>query len=98
MTDRCAAPDAMVERLEWAMAVYFSQNRQPCMSGDPRDRLGPHQRRALSDAIRAALAVIRAAFAEPSPEMVRAGAKAWGDHGNLGAVWQAMQKEALGDG
>lgn len=50
------------------------------------------------EAADAVLSTIRAVFATPTPEMVRAGAMAWGDHGNIGAVWQAMSKEALGDG
>lgn len=43
-------PDDAREALEWVLAIHFSQNRQPCMSGDPRDRLSPMQRRNMEDA------------------------------------------------
>jgi hypothetical protein len=36
-----------------AFAPLVSGNSQPCMSGDPRDRLYPHTRRQFDDAIRA---------------------------------------------
>lgn len=44
------------EYLERLLALYFSGNRQPCMSGDPRDRLSPLRRRDLEDAVREILA------------------------------------------
>ena len=47
-------PEADVAPMEWALAIHFSQNRQPCMSGDPRDRLSSQQRRQLRDAALAA--------------------------------------------
>ena len=43
-------PDDAREALEWVLAIHFSQNRQPCMSGDPRGRLSPMQRRNMEDA------------------------------------------------
>lgn len=43
-------PDDAREALEWALAIHFLQNRQPCMSGDPRDRLSSLQRRNMEDA------------------------------------------------
>ncbi len=48
------------EALEWALAIHFSQNRQPDMSGDPRNRLSPLQRRNMNDAIDALLPLIEA--------------------------------------
>lgn len=51
------------DALSWALAVHFSQNRQPCMSGDPRDRLSAMQRRNLDDAVQGVLNVIAAAVA-----------------------------------
>jgi hypothetical protein len=39
------------DAIGYAIAAFFSQNRQPCMSGDPRDRLLPHQKRDLEDAV-----------------------------------------------
>jgi len=60
--------ESMIERVERALAIHFSGNRQPCMSGDPRDRLSPLQRRNLSDAARAAIEAMR----EASDEMVEA--------------------------
>lgn len=38
---------ATVEAVEWALAIHFSSNRQPAMSGDPRDRLSALQRRNM---------------------------------------------------
>ena len=51
-------PDAEREAVEWALAVHFSQNRQPCMSGDPRDRLSSLQRRKMEDARDAVLGAL----------------------------------------
>lgn len=45
-----AWPDPARDTVEWALAVHFAQNRQPCMSGDPRDRLSSLQRRNMEDA------------------------------------------------
>jgi hypothetical protein len=44
-------PEDIAERLERRLAFYFSHNNQPCMSGDPRDRCSPLQRRNLSEAV-----------------------------------------------
>jgi hypothetical protein len=41
-------------------ASLFSRNNQPCMSGDPRDRLNRVDRRAFDDRIAALSAAIRA--------------------------------------
>jgi len=41
--------DHLIEQIERIAAIHISGNRQPCMSGDPRDRLSPLQRRNLSD-------------------------------------------------
>jgi hypothetical protein len=60
-------PDAARELVEWALAVHFSGNRMPHMSGDPRNRLAPGQRRAMEDArdaVLEALAPILAAQIE----------------------------------
>lgn len=46
----------MTEHLEQLLAMLVTQNRQPCMSGDPRDRLSPLQRQ---QAAMAATAIIR---------------------------------------
>lgn len=56
-----AAEDALVEALMRAMAMHFSMNRMPHMSGDPLNRLGAMERRRLDDAARAALTALRAA-------------------------------------
>jgi hypothetical protein len=52
MTDPNPAgwPDAARELVEWALAVHFSGDRTPHMSGDPRNRLSPGRRRARGDA------------------------------------------------
>lgn len=49
------------ERLEWALAIYFSGNRQPHMSGDPRARLSPGRQRDLSDAVLSVVETLRQA-------------------------------------
>lgn len=49
------------EQLERSLAVFFSGSNQPDMSGDPRNRLSPLQRRRLSDAINAVWPIARAA-------------------------------------
>jgi hypothetical protein len=43
-------PDAARKLVEWALAIHFSGNKMPHMSGDPRNRLAPGQRRAMEDA------------------------------------------------
>lgn len=43
------------EQLEWVLAIHFSQNRMPDMSGDPRRRLTPLTRRNMDAAIDALL-------------------------------------------
>jgi hypothetical protein len=47
--------EKLTERLERRLAIYFSHNSQPSMSGDPRDRCSPLQRRNLSEAVKAVL-------------------------------------------
>jgi hypothetical protein len=79
----------MVERVEWALAIFFSQNRMPCMSGDPRDRLSSLQRRNLSDAARAAIEAMR----EPTGGMCKAGFLK--RNVCTEAVWKAMIDAAL---
>jgi len=51
--------DRLVELIEWHFAALVSGNNMPHMSGDPRARLHPGQRRRLNDAARAALAALR---------------------------------------
>lgn len=57
MTSEKTAPAEMpsVEEIGRELAFFFSGNNQPCMSGDPRDRLSPLRRRDLDDAANAAL-------------------------------------------
>ncbi len=50
-------PD-MREKLEYALAMHFSSNRMPHMSGDPRSRLSSLQRRNMEDAVTSILEVI----------------------------------------
>jgi hypothetical protein len=50
-------PD-MREKLEYALAMHFSSNRMPHMSGDPRNRLSSLQRRNMEDAVTSILEVI----------------------------------------
>jgi hypothetical protein len=51
--------EKLAERLEKRLAIYFSHNSQPVMSGDPRDRCSPIQRRHLSEAVQAVLEEIQ---------------------------------------
>ena len=46
------------EELEYALAMHFSNNRMPHMSGDPRNRLSSLQRRNMEDAVTSILEVI----------------------------------------
>ena len=48
----------MREKLEYALALHFSSNRMPHMSGDPRNRLSSLQRRNMEDAVTSILEVI----------------------------------------
>jgi hypothetical protein len=52
------------EKLGYALAMHFSGNRMPHMSGDPRNRLSPSQRRNMEDAITSILEVIGPVEAE----------------------------------
>ena len=45
--------ETLIEAIEVALASFFSGNNMPDMSGDPRRRLSPLQRRNLTDAARA---------------------------------------------
>lgn len=53
-----------IEEIARALAIFFANNRQPCMSGDPRDRLSPLRRRDLDDAASAVLALFAPFLAE----------------------------------
>ncbi len=46
------------EQLEWVLAIHFSGNKMPHMSGDPRNRLSDMQRRQLDQAVSAAMEVL----------------------------------------
>jgi hypothetical protein len=46
------------EKLEYALAMHFANNRMPHMSGDPRNRLSSLQRRNMEDAVTSILEVI----------------------------------------
>jgi acyl-homoserine lactone acylase PvdQ len=50
----------IVEAVEWALAVHFTQNQQPCMSGDPRHRLSSLQRRNMELACQDVLCTLHA--------------------------------------
>ena len=64
----------MVEAVEWALAVHFSGDRMPHMSGDPRNRLSPGRRRAMEDARDSVLEALCAHLNLP-PEALNALAK-----------------------
>lgn len=46
------------ELIERELAIHFTQNRQPHMSGDPRERLSAMQRRNMEDARDAVIAAL----------------------------------------
>jgi hypothetical protein len=71
-----AWPDPAREAVEWALAVHFTQNRQPCMSGDPRDRLSSLQRRNMEDARDAVLEALAPLVAAREAAAWAAGAEA----------------------
>ncbi len=60
-----------VEEIGQALAIFFANNRQPCMSGDPRDRLSPLRRRDLDDATSAILALFAPILAETERATVK---------------------------
>lgn len=84
----------MAERLERALAPYLvGPGFQPCMSGDPRDRLTPGGRRRCSDAARAILNELR----EPTDSMVQAAVERQdnGDRESMyHSIWRAMIADA----
>ncbi len=45
--------------LEWILAIHFSGNRMPHMSGDPRNRLSPGQRLRLDDVVQSIMDMIQ---------------------------------------
>ncbi|TIN83076.1 hypothetical protein [Mesorhizobium sp.] len=81
----------MIERVEKALAVHFSGNRMPDMSGDPRARLSQLQRRNLTDAAYAAIEAMR----EPTDEMLAAGSHAIFHYWQANAAYRAMIDAAL---
>jgi hypothetical protein len=54
------------DTLSWLLASYFSGDRQPHMSGDPRARLSSLRRRDLDDAVQS---IIASGFAQVWTEM-----------------------------
>lgn len=67
----------MVEKLAAVIGYHFaalvSRNNQPCMSGDPRDRLLPHHRRQFDSACQEAARAVIEGMQEPTPRMIDAG-------------------------
>ncbi|RWK39272.1 hypothetical protein [Mesorhizobium sp.] len=85
----------MITRVEKALAVHFSGNRMPDMSGDPRNRLSSLQRRNLTDAAYAAIEAMR----NPTGEMFNAGSKVCDEQccngGQANNIFNAMIDAAL---
>jgi len=52
--------DDLKTELEWILAIHFSGNRMPHMSGDPRNRLSPGQKLRLDDAVQSIMEAIQA--------------------------------------
>lgn len=93
----------LIEFMERTLAVYFSWNRQPCMSGDMRDRLSPLRRRELSDAVLALLGEFDSAGfvvvpANPTPAMIAAMEEAYMPFGEMIAAYDAMVAAAWKEG
>jgi hypothetical protein len=61
-------PEDLADRLERRLAFYFSHNNQPCMSGDPRDRCSPLQRRNLSEAVASVIEEMQALSSALAPQ------------------------------
>ena len=90
----------LAEVMAMAMAIHFSMNKMPHMSGNPLNRLGVMERRRLDDATHAAIAAIRAAGwavvpVEPTKEMLHAGYDESGGRAVIG-IWEAMLQTAPG--
>jgi hypothetical protein len=54
--------EEMRDQVERTLAIFFTGNRMPHMSGDPRERVPPAKRRDLSDAADNVLALIQPAL------------------------------------
>jgi hypothetical protein len=57
-------PEELRERVERTLAIFFTGNRMPHMSGDPRERVPPAKRRDLSDATDSIMELVSALTAE----------------------------------
>jgi len=67
MTNRDELRQAVAQRIGDCFAVALSGNRMPHMSGDPRARLLPHQRRELEDCAASAADAAIAAYEAHRP-------------------------------
>ena len=54
--------EGMRDQVERTLAMFFTGNRMPHMSGDPRERVPPMKRRDLSDATDSILALLQPAL------------------------------------
>lgn len=54
--------EEMRDQVERTLAIFFTGNRMPHMSGDPRERVPPAKRRDLSDAADNVLALLQPAL------------------------------------
>jgi hypothetical protein len=57
--EAAAEDEVVLGRLECSLASFIGGNRQPHMSGDPRERLSPLQRRNTSDAAVSAILALK---------------------------------------
>jgi hypothetical protein len=91
----------MSERDELArlLAYFFAANRQPHMSGDPRNRLSPMRLRELEDAVDAILAAGYRRIPKPGTEeweaMVERALRAYWDTGEHELGMDAALRAAL---
>ena len=76
MADPNGWPDDASELIEWSLAVHFSGDKMPHMSGDPRNRLTPGARRRMEDARDAVLDALAPLIAAREAAAYRRGAEA----------------------
>lgn len=85
-------PPDLREAMARAMCLDANDNRK-----DVWDRDGIDMRDAWRSSADAALAIIRAVFANPTPEMIRASVQGWLDSGLMSGAIREAAREALGD-
>ena len=88
---------ALVEKMARVMALCFTSNQQPDMSGNPFAKLLPHQKRNAMDAAEAALAVIEAEGYAKRDDVLEEAAKVAEDHSWMMDIewWMTSTKKEI---